>query len=202
MMAVFGSNPRSNILAWVDSCRNPINDRRWIGILVSSTKNWFLLTWWLLFWKLRKEKEMVFQILLAGRFATIGEWKQFTLFIFPCLTKKKGWVSKKSIPTWETGSLYSKLQILKTLINTAKLMMGRPIYGENSIKGMDLRAVLLKPFFYLKGQIFHHWCFAADNEGNLIDVDKKNWEKLQVVDLLFLVKKKATEEKKERVSPR
>lgn len=83
------------------------------------------------------------------------------------------------------------------LISTAKQMMGVPyLWGGTSIKGVDCSG-FTKTIYFLNGQIIPRDASQQVNEGEEIDTEK-NWEKLEVGDLLFFGEK-ATEDKKERV---
>jgi hypothetical protein len=83
------------------------------------------------------------------------------------------------------------------LISTAKQMLGVPyLWGGTSIKGVDCSG-FTKTIYFLNGQIIPRDASQQVNEGEEIDTEK-NWEKLEVGDLLFFGEK-ATEEKKERV---
>jgi cell wall-associated NlpC family hydrolase len=145
-------------------------------------------------WKTAEGKEMVSD-LVAGDLLTIENESSSHYFI-SLPDKRKGWVSKSQSQLWENW-IATRNTNPETLINTAKLMMGTPyLWGGTSIKGMDCSG-FTKTIFYLNGQIIPRDASQQINEGELIDVDK-NWEKLQVGDLLFFGEK-ATEEKKERV---
>lgn len=145
-------------------------------------------------WKTEDGKEMVSD-LVAGDLLTVENESPSHYFI-SLPDKRKGWVSKSQSELWESW-IASRNTNPETLINTAKLMMGSPyLWGGTSIKGMDCSG-FTKTIFYLNGQIIPRDASQQINEGELIDADK-NWEKLQVGDLLFFGEK-ATDEKKERV---
>lgn len=83
------------------------------------------------------------------------------------------------------------------LISTAKQMLGTPyLWGGTSIKGVDCSG-FTKTIYYLNGQVIPRDASQQVNEGEEVDTDK-NWENLEVGDLLFFGEK-ATDEKKERV---
>jgi len=186
----FGSKPRINFLAWVDSCRRmpfkwqddwilDIEHQKWSSMIAAAML------------ENCEGKEMVSD-LCCRRFADFAEWSSAHVFHF-LPDKRKGWVSKSQSQLWNWDR-YSNT-ILKLLINTASnmvaLFMGRKLPSGIGCSG------LLKTIFYLMGRL-SPWCFAAAiNEGELIDV-AKNWEKLRSADL-FSYGEKATEEKKKRV---
>ena len=83
------------------------------------------------------------------------------------------------------------------LISTAKQMLGVPyLWGGTSIKGVDCSG-FTKTIYYLNGQVIPRDASQQVNEGEEIDTEK-NWENLEVGDLLFFGEK-ATDDKKERV---
>lgn len=83
------------------------------------------------------------------------------------------------------------------LISTAKQMLGVPyLWGGTSIKGVDCSG-FTKTIYYLNGQVIPRDASQQVHEGEEVDTDK-NWENLEVGDLLFFGEK-ATEDKKERV---
>ncbi|MFO7826868.1 MAG: C40 family peptidase [Cyclobacterium sp.] len=83
------------------------------------------------------------------------------------------------------------------LIQTAKLMMGSPyLWGGTSPKGMDCSG-FTKTIYFLNGMVIPRDASQQINEGELVDTDK-NWENLEVGDLLFFGVP-ATAENKERV---
>ena len=70
------------------------------------------------------------------------------------------------------------------LIVTAKNMMGVPyLWGGTSIKGMDCSG-FTKTIFFLNGKVIPRDASQQIREGEEVDTDK-NWENLQVGDLLF-----------------
>ena len=145
-------------------------------------------------WKTADGKEMVSD-LVAGDIMTIENESSSHYFISLPDTRK-GWVSKSQSQLWESW-IASRNTSPESLISTAKSMIGTPyLWGGTSIKGMDCSG-FTKTIYYLNGQIIPRDASQQINEGELIDADK-NWEKLQVGDLLFFGEK-ATEEKKERV---
>ncbi|EPR71586.1 C40 family peptidase [Cyclobacterium qasimii] len=83
------------------------------------------------------------------------------------------------------------------LIQTAKKMMGAPyLWGGTSPKGIDCSG-FTKTIYFLNGMVIPRDASQQINEGELIDNDK-NWDNLQVGDLLFFGVP-ATETSKERV---
>ncbi|WP_439482458.1 C40 family peptidase [Cyclobacterium plantarum] len=85
----------------------------------------------------------------------------------------------------------------QSLIQTARLMMGSPyLWGGTSPKGMDCSG-FTKTIYFLNGMVIPRDASQQINEGELVDSDK-NWENLEVGDLLFFGVP-ATAESKERV---
>lgn len=83
------------------------------------------------------------------------------------------------------------------LIQTARKMMGAPyLWGGTSPKGVDCSG-FTKTIYFLNGMIIPRDASQQIKEGELIDNDK-NWDNLQVGDLLFFGVP-ATETSKERV---
>jgi cell wall-associated NlpC family hydrolase len=145
-------------------------------------------------WKSPDTKEMISD-LVAGDILTI-ENESISHYLVSLPDQRKGWIEKSKAQDWETW-ISSRNTSPENLISTAKQMMGSPyLWGGTSIKGMDCSG-FTKTIFYLNGQIIPRDASQQINEGELIDADK-NWEKLQVGDLLFFGEK-ATSDKKEKV---
>jgi cell wall-associated NlpC family hydrolase len=145
-------------------------------------------------WKSEDQVEMVSD-LVAGDILTIQEETKDQLKV-SLPDGRQGWISAKEAQGWESW-IASRDTSPEALISTAKQMMGTPyLWGGTSIKGVDCSG-FTKTIYYLNGQIIPRDASQQINEGELVDSDK-NWEKLQVGDLLFFGVK-ATEEKKERV---
>lgn len=145
-------------------------------------------------WKSPDTKEMISD-LVAGDILTI-ENETISHYFVSLPDQRKGWIEKSKAQDWETW-ISSRNTSPENLISTAKQMMGSPyLWGGTSIKGMDCSG-FTKTIFYLNGQIIPRDASQQINEGELIDADK-NWEKLQVGDLLFFGEK-ATSDKKEKV---
>ncbi len=109
---------------------------------------------------------------------------------------RKGYIRKNSVMPFEAW-LSSRNTSPENLIRTAKSMMGAPyLWGGTSIKGVDCSG-FTKTIFFLNGEIIPRDASQQIHEGEEVDVDK-NWNNLQVGDLLFFGEK-ATAEKKERV---
>jgi hypothetical protein len=86
----------------------------------------------------------------------------------------------------------------ETILNTAYLFMGIPyLWGGTSTKGMDCSG-FTKTVYFLNGIILARDASQQVNTGELVDT-KNGWENLQAGDLLFFGKK-ATDNKKERVT--
>ncbi len=145
-------------------------------------------------WKSPDSGEIISD-LVAGDILTIQqETKDHYLVTLP--DQREGYVEKSKTQEWDQW-IASRNTQPESLISTAKQMMGTPyLWGGTSIKGVDCSG-FTKTIFYLNGQIIPRDASQQVNEGELIDVDK-NWDKLQVGDLLFFGTK-ATEDKKERV---
>ncbi|MBN7816664.1 C40 family peptidase [Algoriphagus pacificus] len=109
---------------------------------------------------------------------------------------RSGFVEVDQLDTWEHW-IATRNTNPESLISTAKQMMGVPyLWGGTSIKGVDCSG-FTKTIYFLNGQIIPRDASQQVKEGEEIDTEK-NWEKLEVGDLLFFGEK-ATEDKKERV---
>ncbi|NHE57466.1 C40 family peptidase [Cyclobacterium plantarum] len=109
---------------------------------------------------------------------------------------RRGFISlEKAVPyeRWKN----SRSTDDQSLIQTARLMMGSPyLWGGTSPKGMDCSG-FTKTIYFLNGMVIPRDASQQINEGELVDSDK-NWENLEVGDLLFFGVP-ATAESKERV---
>lgn len=145
-------------------------------------------------WKNTDQTEMVSD-LVAGNILTLQEETNDQLKVgLP--DGREGWISTKEVQNWESW-IASRETSPEALISTAKQMMGTPyLWGGTSIKGVDCSG-FTKTIYYLNGQIIPRDASQQINEGELVDADK-NWDNLQVGDLLFFGAK-GTAEKKERV---
>lgn len=145
-------------------------------------------------WKSEAQQEMVSD-LVAGDILTIQE-ETNDHFKVTLPDGRQGWISADEAQDWDSW-ISSRSTAPEKLISTAKQMMGTPyLWGGTSIKGVDCSG-FTKTIYYLNGQIIPRDASQQINEGELVDADK-NWDKLQVGDLLFFGVK-GTEEKKERV---
>jgi hypothetical protein len=109
---------------------------------------------------------------------------------------REGWVESGYLMQWEEW-ISSRETSVDNLISTAKSMLGVPyLWGGTSIKGVDCSG-FTKTIFYLNGQVIPRDASQEINEGEEVDTEK-NWENLQVGDLLFFGEK-ATDDRKERV---
>ncbi|WP_296705838.1 C40 family peptidase, partial [Algoriphagus sp.] len=145
-------------------------------------------------WKSPEEEEMVSD-LVAGDILTLeGETGIYLEVALP--DGRLGYIPSGSTMLFEDW-IATRSTSPEKLISTAKQMMGVPyLWGGTSIKGVDCSG-FTKTIYFLNGQIIPRDASQQVNEGEEIDTEK-NWEKLEVGDLLFFGEK-ATEEKKERV---
>lgn len=142
------------------------------------------------------ENESVFvSDLVAGNILAIeGETRNHVRVILP--DGRAGLIRKNQVMAFEAW-LNSRSTSPENLISTAKSMMGSPyLWGGTSIKGVDCSG-FTKTIFYLNGAIIPRDASQQIHEGEEVD-SAKNWENLQVGDLLFFGEK-ATADKKERV---
>ncbi|WP_192349858.1 C40 family peptidase [Algoriphagus sp. Y33] len=145
-------------------------------------------------WQNTDQKEMVSD-LVAGNILTLQEETKDQLKV-SLPDGREGWISSSEARDWESW-IASRETSPEALIATAKQMMGIPyLWGGTSIKGVDCSG-FTKTVYYLNGQIIPRDASQQIHEGELVDADK-NWDKLQVGDLLFFGVK-GTPEKKERV---
>lgn len=145
-------------------------------------------------WESPKE-EMMVSDLVAGNILVAeesnGKWVKVSL-----PDGRSGWVEDESLMPWEQW-LATRETSADKLITTAKSMMGIPyLWGGTSIKGVDCSG-FTKTIYYLNGKVIPRDASQQVNEGEQVDVDK-NWDNLEVGDLLFFGEK-ATDDKKERV---
>ncbi|MDF2157803.1 C40 family peptidase [Algoriphagus sp. CAU 1675] len=109
---------------------------------------------------------------------------------------RTGYIEKTEAMPWADW-IESRETSAENLITTAKQMMGIPyLWGGTSIKGVDCSG-FTKTIFYLNGKIIPRDASQQVNEGEEVDTDK-NWENLQVGDLLFFGEK-AVGDQKEKV---
>ncbi|SDC78711.1 SH3 domain-containing protein [Algoriphagus faecimaris] len=145
-------------------------------------------------WAEPEQKEMVSD-LVAGNILTVLSEKQNYLQV-QLPDARKGWVPMDHLMSYEEW-INSRETSNENLINTAKSMLGVPyLWGGTSIKGMDCSG-FTKTIFYLNGQVIPRDASQQIHEGEEVDIEK-NWQNLQVGDLLFFGEK-ATEDRKERV---
>ncbi|SFO38964.1 SH3 domain-containing protein [Algoriphagus ornithinivorans] len=140
-------------------------------------------------------QSMMVSDLVAGNILAVeevqSEWLEVQL-----PDGRKGWVQASEVMPWEQW-IASREASPTNLVSTAKSMMGIPyLWGGTSIKGVDCSG-FTKTIFYLNGKVIPRDASQQVNEGLEVDTDK-NWDNLEVGDLLFFGEK-ATEEKKERV---
>ncbi|MBN3582127.1 C40 family peptidase [Algoriphagus aestuarii] len=145
-------------------------------------------------WSTLEQNEMVSDV-VAGDIMNLekidGEFVHVSL-----PDSRKGFIPAESSMSLEDW-LASRSTSPEKLISTAKQMLGVPyLWGGTSIKGVDCSG-FTKTIYYLNGQVIPRDASQQVNEGEEVDIDK-NWENLEVGDLLFFGEK-ATEDKKERV---
>ena len=142
-----------------------------------------------------QSKSMMVSDLVAGNILAVKEVQSEWLeVILP--DGRKGWVQASEVMPWEQW-IASRETSPTNLVSTAKSMMGIPyLWGGTSIKGVDCSG-FTKTIFYLNGKVIPRDASQQVNQGLEVDTEK-NWDNLEVGDLLFFGEK-ATEEKKERV---
>ncbi len=140
------------------------------------------------------EKEIVSD-LVAGNIVAL-EWTEndYQEILFP--DGRFGFVRNDQLMPFESWSKSRQLSP-ENLIQTAKAMMGVPyLWGGTSIKGVDCSG-FTKTIFFLNGQVIPRDASQQIWEGEEVD-QEKNWENLEVGDLLFFGEK-ASGTNKEKV---
>ncbi len=180
-------------LAWVDQAGVELLDEESLALWLDSPKVVFTpLTGHV--WDAPEQNQMVSD-LVAGNILAALESKDGQVMVgLP--DGRKGWVEEDQLMTWDSW-ISSRNTNPENLISTAKSMMGVPyLWGGTSIKGVDCSG-FTKTIFFLNGQVIPRDASQQVNEGEEIDTEK-NWEKLQIGDLLFFGSK-AENGNKERV---
>ncbi|UZD23729.1 NlpC/P60 family protein [Algoriphagus halophytocola] len=145
-------------------------------------------------WVSPEQKEMVSDVVAGDILTFEGELHNYVEVSLP--DGRLGYIPSREILPWEDW-IASRSTSPEKLITTAKQMMGVPyLWGGTSIKGVDCSG-FTKTIYYLNGQIIPRDASQQIHEGELVD-ENKNWENLQVGDLLFFGVK-GTAEQKERV---
>jgi hypothetical protein len=142
----------------------------------------------------KEEKEIVSD-LVAGNIISL-EWTNDKHQEILLPDGRYGFVRNDQLLPFEEWSESRQLSPAN-LIQTAKSMMGIPyLWGGTSVKGVDCSG-FTKTIFFLNGQVIPRDASQQIWEGEEVD-DKKNWENLEVGDLLFFGEK-GSGDKKERV---
>lgn len=145
-------------------------------------------------WDSPRQENMISDVVAGDILTFEGENHSYAEVSLP--DGRIGYIPFAEAMIWEDW-IASRNTTPEALISTAKQMMGTPyIWGGTSIKGVDCSG-FTKTIYYLNGQIIPRDASQQINEGELVDADK-NWDKLQVGDLLFFGVK-GTPENKERV---
>jgi gamma-D-glutamyl-L-lysine dipeptidyl-peptidase len=140
------------------------------------------------------ENEIVSDLVAGNIVALEGTQINHQKIILP--DGRFGFVKNNQLMPFEDWSESRQLSP-QNLIQTAKSMMGVPyLWGGTSIKGVDCSG-FTKTIYFLNGQVIPRDASQQIHEGEEVD-NNKNWENLEIGDLLFFGEK-ATEDKKERV---
>ncbi|WP_425638866.1 NlpC/P60 family protein [Algoriphagus yeomjeoni] len=145
-------------------------------------------------WDSPRQENMISDVVAGDILTFEGENHSYAEVSLP--DGRLGYIPFAETMIWEDW-IASRNTSPEALITTAKQMMGTPyLWGGTSIKGVDCSG-FTKTIYYLNGQIIPRDASQQINEGELVDADK-DWDRLQVGDLLFFGVK-GTPEKKERV---
>lgn len=140
------------------------------------------------------EKEIVSDLVAGNIIALEWSGNDHQEVLFP--DGRSGFVKNEQLIPMEVWSETRQLSP-ENLIQTAKAMMGVPyLWGGTSIKGVDCSG-FTKTIFFLNGQVIPRDASQQIGEGEEVDREK-NWESLEVGDLLFFGEK-ATATNKEKV---
>jgi hypothetical protein len=141
-----------------------------------------------------EEQEMVSDLTAGNILTKTGETKQYIAVALP--DGRSGFVRKEQLMPFEDW-IASRETSSQNLITTAKNMMGIPyLWGGTSIKGVDCSG-FTKTIFFLNGEVIPRDASQQVHEGMSVDTTK-NWENLEVGDLLFFGEK-GSGDKKDRV---
>lgn len=141
-----------------------------------------------------KETEIVSDLVAGNIMLTKNEYQNHLQISLP--DGRLGFVRKDLMMPYETW-LETRETSAEKLIQTAKSMMGVPyLWGGTSVKGVDCSG-FTKTIYFLNGEIIPRDASQQVHEGEEVDVNK-NWQNLEVGDLLFFGSK-ASDDSKERV---
>lgn len=180
-------------ISWVDAAGIAVMDEQGFNAWTQEEK---IIYTGLLGYVYEDENEsMMVSDLTAGNVLALkGESKSRYKIALP--DGREGYINKSEAEPFEAWLAERSLSD-QNLINTAKSMMGIPyLWGGTSIKGVDCSG-FTKTIYYLNGQVIPRDASQQINEGDLVD-SEKNWDKLEVGDLLFFGKP-ATDSTSERV---
>ncbi|WP_194775654.1 NlpC/P60 family protein [Pararhodonellum marinum] len=167
-------------IAWVDAAGISLKSEHELGKWLTSDLLVFEAMTGQVYSK-EDETEMVSDLTAGNLFLNMGTSNKHWAIQLP--DGREGWVRKnetKDLKVW----LSERNTEADNLIKTAKSMMGLPyLWGGTSIKGVDCSG-FTKTIFFLNGQIIPRDASQQVHEGELVD-DQKNWDNLQVGDLLF-----------------
>lgn len=180
-------------LAWVDAAGITLMDEKQMNAWYDQEKVVFTSLLGYLY-ESGNEENIVSDLTAGNLLELIQEGKNHHQVQLP--DGRKGYVSAASVVPYEKW-ITSRSTSPENLISTARSMMGSPyLWGGTSVKGMDCSG-FTKTIYFLNGQIIPRDASQQIMEGEQVDREK-NWDNLQVGDLLFFGVP-ATEDAKERV---
>ncbi|AWW32940.1 glycoside hydrolase [Echinicola strongylocentroti] len=180
-------------ISWVDAAGITLMDKNAFNQWEASPK--LVFTGLLGYVYESEDKSMMVSDLTAGNLLKLlGEDRKYYQVALP--DGRSGYLEKEVAMPFEEW-ISSRSLSDNNLISTAKNMMGVPyLWGGTSIKGVDCSG-FTKTIYFLNGQVIPRDASQQVNEGELVDTEK-NWDKLEVGDLLFFGRK-ATEDQPERI---
>lgn len=180
-------------LSWVDAAGIALMDTQALNDWYASKKAVFLPLTGHVYGN-PNEESLVSDLVAGNILEILQEGPDYTEVKLP--DGRAGFVNSQLLAPYEEW-IATRNTSASNLIATAKSMMGSPyLWGGTSIKGTDCSG-FTKTIFFLNGQIIPRDASQQILEGEEVDRDK-NWENLQVGDLLFFGVP-ATADSRERV---